>query len=112
MENLSEKDLRNKRIIDMHNGGSTIEQISKAVGMSKGGVHKVLGGVLISNEIPNKKTIVPIKLTGNEQIVSSFVGWTRTDVYQYAHKDTGEIMNVVYVKAKSVNEYGYFVIVG
>lgn len=112
MENLTEKDLRNKRIIDMHNGGSTIEQIAKAVGMSKGGVHKVLADVLIKDKIPNKKVIIPIKLTGNEQIVSSFVGWTRTDVNQYAHKDTGEIMNVVYVKAKSLNEYGYFVIVG
>jgi len=104
-----EKELRNKKILDMNNSGATIQEIAKAVGMSKGGVHKVLNSVIVKPEIAPKEPKVEIKLTGEEEIFNSFVGYERTNVNVYAHKETGEIVTVAFVKAKNPGEFGYFV---
>jgi len=104
-----EKELRNKRILDLHNSGSSIREISKAVSMSTGGVSKVIALGIGKGDAPERESIVDVKLTGQEERFTSFVGYERTNVNQYAHKDTGEIVNVAFVKAKNPGEFGYFV---
>jgi hypothetical protein len=106
---MTDKEIRNKRIIDMHNGGSTIQDIVAAVGMSKGGVHKVLSNHIGGSEVAPKKVSIKVKLTGNEEVFNNFSGWARTDVNQYAHKDTGEIVNLAFIPADSIDGYGIFV---
>lgn len=107
--NNEEKEFRNKRILDMHNSGATIKEIGREVKMSDGGVHKVLNSVIIKSEIAPKEPVIEVKLSGNEERFNSFVGYERTNVNQYAHKETGEVVNVVFVKAKKQGEFGYFV---
>jgi hypothetical protein len=106
---MNEKDLRNKRIIDLHNSGSTIQDIVDAVGMSKGGVHKVLSNHIGGSEVAPKKVSVKVKLTGDEEVFNNFSGWARTDVNQYAHKETGEVVNLAFIPADSVDGFGKFV---
>lgn len=105
----TEKDLRRKKVLEMHNSGSTPKEIIKATGLSRSGVYKILDTVLQKGEIAPKEPIVKVKLTGEEERFTSFVGYERTDVNQYAHKESGEIVNVVFVKAKKEGEFGYFV---
>lgn len=105
----SEKDLRNKKILDLHNQDNSVQAIAKEMGMSKGGVHKILSISIIKGDVPKKDVVVKVKLTGEEERLTSFVGYERTDVNQYAYKDSGEIVNVVFVKAKKEGEFGYFV---
>lgn len=113
MTEISEKELRNKRIIDMHNSGSTLKEIIKATGMSRSGIYKVIDSIIKVGEIaPIKEVVKEVKLTGTEERFTSFVGWERTNVNEYSHKDTGEVIRVAFVKAKSDNEFGYFVKVG
>jgi len=107
--NNEEKEVRNKRILDMHNSGATIKEIGRQVKMSDGGVHKILNSVIIKSEIAPKEPVVEVKLSGDEERFTSFVGYERTNVNQYAHKETGEVVNVVFVKAKKQGEFGYFV---
>jgi len=109
MENLSEKDLRNKRIVDMHNSGSTIKEIMTATGISKSGIYKILDAVVKVGDIAPKTPIVEVKMVGTEERFMSFVGYERTNVNEYSHKDTGEVIRVAFVKAKNPNEFGYFV---
>ena len=105
----SEKDLRNKKILDLHNQGKSIQAIAKEMVMSKGGVHKIISGFILNGDSPKKDVVVKVKLSGDEERISSFVGYERTDVNQYAHKESGEIVNVVFVKAEKEGEFGYFV---
>lgn len=109
MEN--DKDFRNKKILDLHNSGATIKEIIDSTGMSKSGIYKVIGSVIKAGETPSKK-IVEVKLEGTEERFGSFVGWERTNVNEYSNKATGETVRVVYVKAKSADEFGYFVKLG
>ena len=105
-----DKDLRDKKIKDLNNEGKSIAQISTEVGMSKGGIHKVLGKFLVKGDVaPKKENTAAIKLKGTEERFESFVGWERTNVNEYVNKSTGEIARVVYVKAKNADEFGYFV---
>ena len=106
---MTDKEIRNKRIIDMHNGGSTIQEIVDAVGMSKGGVHKVLNSHLLIPEIAPKKVTIKVNLTGKEEEFNNFSGWARTDVNQYAHKETGEVVNLVFIPADNIDGFGKFV---
>ena len=103
-----EKDLRNKKILDLQNEGKSIGEISNIMGMSKGGIHKILSKFLIKEEIPSKE-VIEVKITGEEKKFESFVGWKRVNVNEYANEKTGEIVRVAYVKAKSPDEFGYFV---
>lgn len=103
------KEERNKKIIDLHNEGKTIQEIATTIGMSKGGIHKVLGEHINVGDIAPKKPTAKVKLIGNEERFTNFSGWVRTDVNTYCSKDTGEIVNLVYVPSKTVEDYGYFV---
>jgi transposase len=108
-----DKDLRDRRIMDLNNSGKSIAQIAEEVGMSKGGVHKVLSKFLIKGEVVSKKEeVVELEITGEEEKVSTLVGWKRLDVNEYVNEKTGEIMRIKWVKAKSSTEFGYFVKVG
>lgn len=104
-----EKDLRNKKILDLHNQGKSIAVIAKEMVLSKGGVHKILSSLIINGDSPKKEPVVRVKLSGNEERFTSFVGYERTDVNQYVHKETGEVINVAFVRARKAGEFGYFV---
>lgn len=104
----SEKDLRNKKILDLHNSGNSMGEISKQVGLGKTSIHKILTAMLKVGDAPSKE-VVEVKLEGTEERFESFVGWERTNVNEYANKNTGETIRVVYVKAKSADQFGYFV---
>jgi hypothetical protein len=108
MDNL-EKELRDKKILDLHNQGKSIAVIAKEMHLSKGGIHKIISGFILKGDSPKKEPVVKVKLFGAEERFTSFVGYERTNVNQYVHKETGEIVNVVFVKAKKAGEFGYFV---
>lgn len=107
--NDQEKELRRKKVIDMHNSGSDIKDIMKVTSLSRSGVYKILDSVLKKGDVAPKNVKVEIKLTGTEERFNSFVGYERTNVNVYAHKETGEIVNVAFVKSKNPGEFGYFV---
>ena len=104
----STKDLRNKRIIDLHNSGESMGVISKEFGLGKTTIHKIINSFLENGEVPSK-VVVDIKLSGKEDRFNSFVGYERVNVNEYAHKDSGEVVRVVFVKAVNPGEFGYFV---
>jgi transposase len=109
----TEKDLRDQRIKNLNNEGKSIAEIAKEIGMSKGGVHKVLGKFLLKGDVaPKKEKVVEVKISGTEERFDSFVGWTRLGVNEYVNFNTGEVIRVAYVKAKSDKEFGYFVKLG
>lgn len=99
---------RDSLIVKMFNEGKSEREIADSVKMSKSGVHKVLSNYIGKTTLP-KKPSVNIKLTGDEERFTNFSGWVRTDVNTYSNKDTGEIVNLVYVPSKTVEDYGYFV---
>ena len=103
-----EKNSRNDLILEMHNEGKTVRQISDAVKLSIGGVHKVLSSVLDKVDVMPK---IPTKvvLSGNEERFTNFGGWIRTNVNEYTHKETGEVVNIAFVGAKEKGGHGYFV---
>ena len=105
----NEKDLRNKKILDMHNSDVSIGLIAKEFGMSKAGIHKIIQSFVSTGEKVPPKEVVPVKLKGDEERFTSFVGYERLDVNVYSHKETGEVIQVAFVKAKSKDEFGYFV---
>jgi transposase len=109
----TEKDLRDQRIKNLNNEGKSIAEIAKEIGMSKGGVHKVLGKFLLKGDVaPKKENVVEVKISGTEERFDSFVGWTRLGVNEYVNEKTSEVIRVAYVKAKSDKEFGYFVKLG
>ena len=100
------KEERNTRIIELHNEGQSINSISLAIGMSKGGVHKVISSVIVPQDNdPIKPTVKGGKL------ISSFVGWTRITVNQYVNKETAEVISVKFNKAVKSDKYGTFITV-
>jgi hypothetical protein len=105
----AEKELRRKKVLDMHNSGSSPKDIMNVTGLSRSGVYKILDTLLPKGEIAPKEPIVKVKLSGQEERFTSFVGYERTNVNQYAHKETGEVVNIAFVKAKKAGEFGYFV---
>jgi len=103
-----EIELRDKKILDLNNSGKSIREIAKELNVGKTTVSRVLNSVLAKDLVPGKE-IVEVKLEGTEERFGSFVGWERTNVNEYSNKTTGETVRVVYVKAKSADEFGYFV---
>lgn len=102
---------RNDLIVRMHNEGQSVRAISEVVKLSIAGVHKILASVIdkadVMPKIPTK-----VKLTGNEERFTNFGSYIRTNVNEYTHKETGEIVNIVFVSAKEKGGYGYFVKLG
>jgi len=99
---------RDSLILRLFNEGKSEREIADSVKMSKSGVHKILSNYVGKETLP-KKPSVNVKLKGDEERFTNFSGWVRTDVNTYSNKDTGEIVNLVYVPAKTVEDYGYFV---
>lgn len=108
MENLSEKELRNKRVVDMHNSGATIKEIISATGLSKSGIYKIIDSIIKVGDAPPKE-VKAVEITGDEERFDNFTGWTRTNTNEYANDKSGEVVRIAFVKAKSKDEFGYFV---
>ena len=106
-----EKEERNKRIIELNNEDKSIRFIANELGISKTTVTSVLNTV-IGDKTPNKKKVAKVKLKGTEERFTSFVGWNRLNVNEYVNEKTGEVIRVACVKAKSPDEFGYFVKLG
>lgn len=104
-----EKELRNKKILDLHNEGKSISEIVDLVGMSKGGIHKVLSSFLDKADIPNKKNVVEVKVDGDEEVIASFIGLTRLNVNEYVNEKTSEVIRVAFIKSTVPGEFGKFV---
>lgn len=107
-----EKELRNKKVLDLHNSGMTERSIATELGIGKSTVNKILNSVLVKDDKVAPKKLVEVKLKGTEERFESFVGYERTNVNEYVHKDSGEVVRIVYIKAKSKDDFGYFVKLG
>lgn len=103
-----EKNTRNERILEMHNQGCTVRQISDDVKLSIGGVHKVLSSVLDKVDVMPKISS-KVKLRGDEERFDNFSGWIRTNINEYTNKDSGEVVCIAFVPAKEKGSHGYFV---
>jgi len=103
-----EKDLRDKKIIDLHNEGESTRSIADILNVSKSTVSNVVKSFLDKGDVPSK-VVVDVKLSGKEERFDSFVGYQRLDVNEYVHKDSGDIVRVAFVKAVNPGEFGYFV---
>ena len=117
------KEKRNKEIIKMHNDDKTTREIADALGISKTLVHNVIRehinnlnavtSVPSDNETPapqtNKPTEPAATVTGKR--ITNFGEYQRIDVNKYAHKQTGEVVKVKFVKAQHPNKHGHFEIV-
>lgn len=106
-----EKDIRDQKVIDLHNSGKSIREIESELKISKSSVSRIVNNYLGKGDIAPKDKPVEVKLTGKEERFTSFVGYKRNDVNEYVHTETGEIVRVVYVKAKTdhIDDKGYFV---
>jgi DNA-binding transcriptional regulator LsrR (DeoR family) len=107
-----DKNERNAMVFKMFNEGKTERQIAEFIGLSKTAVHKILTPLVVKETVSPKIKKEIVKLTGTEERFTSFVGWERTNVNEYSHKETGEVIRVAFVKAKGPNEFGYFVKLG
>ena len=103
-----EKNDRNDLILELHNEGKSVRYISEVVKLSIGGVHKVLASVIEKVDVMPKISS-KVELRGNEERFENFSGWVRTNVNEYTHKETGEIVNIAFVPAKEKGGHGYFV---
>jgi hypothetical protein len=109
--NEMDKDLRDQKIIDLHNQGKSIRSIASKLNIGKTTVSNVVNVFLGLDKIPSKE-VVPVKFKGTEERFTSFVGWDRLNVNEYVNEKTGEVIRVAWVKAKSNKEFGYFVKLG
>jgi len=108
-----EKDLRDRKIMDFYNSGKSIRNISTELGIGKSTVNNVINKQLGIGEFASKnESTIEVKISGKEERFISFVGWNRLNVNEYANEKTGEVIRVAWVKAKSVDEFGYFVKLG
>ena len=117
---MDQKEKRNAEIINLHNSGLSTQQIADKVGLSKAGVYKVIN---LHLEAVKSKTVVatqdkaePTKQTEPastviRKFVTYFGEYQRIDVNKYAHKQTGEVVKVKFVKAQHPNKHGHFEIV-
>lgn len=103
------KDFRDKKVLNLHNEGKSIRDIKKETGLGVATIHKILSGLIIKGDSPKKEVVIKVDLTGNEEKITSFSGLKRTDVNEYVDEKTGEVIRVVFVKAESADEFGYFV---
>lgn len=103
-----ELEIRNQKIIDLHNQGKSAREIASELNIGKTTVNNAINSMIKKGEAPPKE-VVDVKLTGKEDRFTSFVGFERVNVNEYAHKESGEVVRVAYVKAKNPGEFGYFV---
>lgn len=104
-----DKEKRNSEVFRMFNDGKTERDIARIVGLSKSAVHKILTPLVVKESVAPYIKKAVAKLTGKEERMDSFVGWVRTNVNEYTNKDTGEVINVAFVRARKAGEFGYFV---
>ena len=102
---------RDDRILELHNEGKSVRQISTELVVSKSLVHKVLSSVLDKAEVM-PKIPTKVKLSGNEERFTNFGGYIRTNVNEYTDKCTGEVVKIAFVGAEEKGGHGYFVKIG
>jgi len=104
---------RDSKIIEMHNNGASVREIEQETGVGKSTIHRVVTAHMDSIKPKDSDETKPIESPSDKvgERFDSFVGWNRIGVNQYAHKDTGEIINVKFIKSKDINTCGHFVIV-
>lgn len=108
-----EKDLRDRKVMDLYNSGKSIRTISTELCIGKSTVSNVINKHLGIGEFASKsERTIEVNISGKEERFTSFVGWNRLNVNEYANEKTGEVIRVAWVKAKSVDEFGYFVKLG
>lgn len=99
---------RDEKILELHNEGKSVRQISTDLSVSKSLVHKVLSSVLDKVDVMPKISS-KVVLDGDEERFTNFGGYIRTNVNEYTDKCTGEVVNVAFVTAKEKGGHGYFV---
>ena len=104
-----EKEFRNQKVMDLYNSGVAERKIAEEMGIGKSTVNRIIQSFIKTGENVPPKEVVPVKLKGTEELFTNFSGFVRTNVNEYAHKESGEVIRVAYVKAKSKDEFGYFV---
>lgn len=104
-----DKEKRNADVFRMFNDGKSEREIAVIVGLSKTAVHKILTPLVVKESVAPYIKKAVAKLTGKEERMNSFVGWVRTNVNEYTNKETGEVINVAFVRARKAGEFGYFV---
>lgn len=104
-----EKELRDRKVMDLYNSGVAERKIAEEMGIGKSTVNRIIQSFVKTGEDVPPKEVVPVKLKGDEERFTNFSGYVRTDVNEYSNKETGEVVRVVFVKAKSKDEFGYFV---
>lgn len=105
-----EKELRDRKVMDLYNSGVAERKIAEEMGIGKSTVNRIIQSFIKTgnDDIPPKE-VVPVKLKGTEERFTNFSGYERLDVNVYSHKETGEIVQIAFVKAKSKDDFGYFV---
>ena len=117
---MTEKEKRNKEIIKLHNDGLSSQQIADKIGLSKGGVYKVItdhikslpGAIApaVTENKPEPKQTAPASndQTKTKRILSFGELQYTGSPNEYANKQTGEIIKVKFVPAKTSGACGHF----
>lgn len=108
---MSTKIERNENVVKLHNEGQTVRYISETIGISKSAVHKIITAHLEVIEV-DSDVIVGYSVTSKSEagrVFDSFVGWLRIAPNQYSNKDTGEVLNVIFVPSATAGGFGRFV---
>lgn len=132
------KEKRNAQIIELHNEGLSTQKIADKVGISKAAVYKVVTAYLETVKGSTKPTSTPEPDTmqpGNietatatpakakqsapastginsGQRITNFGEFQYTgNPNEYAHKQTGQVIKVKFVRATAPDQCGYFVAV-
>ncbi len=116
---MDQKEKRNQEIIKMHNDGLSTQKIADKIGISKAAVYKVVSAHLETVKNSTKITPTPDEKpreqapTSNQgKRITNFGEYQYTgNCNEYAHKQTGEVVKVKFVKAQHPNKHGHFEIV-
>jgi hypothetical protein len=111
------KEQRNKKVVSLHNEGKTVREIAELTGVSKTLVSNVITAHIES--LKNKPASIEVKPKQSEPAATSLgkriynfgeYQYTGTP-NEYAHKQTGEVIKVTFVKATTPSGCGHFVTV-
>lgn len=116
---MDQKEKRNSQIIQMHNEGLSTQKIADKVGISKAAVYKVVTAYLdtVKDDAKPKQAKVnksaPTSTGINSgQRITNFGEFQYTgNPNEYAHKQTGQVIKVKFVRATAPNTFGHFIAV-
>jgi len=116
---MDQKEKRNELIIQLHNEGLSTQKIADKVGISKAAVYKVVTAYLdtVKDDAKPKQAKVNKSALASSfiepgQRISNFGEFEYTgNTNEYAHKQTGRVIKVKFVRATAPNTFGYFIAV-